>query len=246
MPRMPRFFLPGTPLHVVQRGNNRAAIFIEDPDRAFAYGCIQHAAGAHGVRIHAYVFMTNHIHLLVTPDAADSVPKMMHKLGRLYVDYFNRNHRRTGTLWEGRYKAAIIEDERYLLTCMRYIELNPVRAGMVESPGDYGWSSLRANAWGARDRLLSAHSEYVALGHSDRARRAAYRELFGGTLAEEEIGRIRDATQHAWALGGDSFRSRVTALSRRAERLPLGRPCTAPAKVESDPISSEVESDPTY
>ena len=158
MPRLPRFFVPCTPLHVIQRGNDRAPIFGGVADLAFFRGCLAHAARRHAVAIHAYVLMTNHVHLLVTPTFAMSVPKMMQSIGRIYVQYFNSVYRRTGTLWEGRYKAAIVDDERYLLTCMRYIELNPVRAHMAASPGDFGWSSFRANACGAPDDLVVPHT----------------------------------------------------------------------------------------
>ena len=182
------------------------------------------AARDYGVAIHAYVLMTNHVHLLATPRVATSVPKMMQSIGRAYVQYFNFTYRRTGTLWEGRYKAAIVDDERYLLTCMRYIELNPMRAHMVASPGEFSWSSFRANACGVADNLVEPHPIYRRLGHSPEARQAAYRALFRSSIPEEELCTIRDATQNAWALGSATFRRRIAVLSRRAERLPLGRP----------------------
>jgi putative transposase len=172
--------------------------------------------------------MTNHIHLLVTPMLASSLPRMMQSLGRVYVQYFNRAHDRTGTLWEGRYKATIVEDEHYLLTCMRYIELNPVRGHMVGSPAEYPWSSFRANAHGAVDVLVVHHELYRRLGKSRDARQAAYLELFGSAISEQDLLDIRDATQHGWALGGTVFRTMVAASGRRAERLPLGRPMPNP------------------
>ena len=174
--------------------------------------------------IHAYVLMTNHVHLLVTPTYPSSAPKMMQSIGRVYVQYFNSGYHRTGTLWEGRYKAAIVDDERYLLTCMRYIELNPVRAGMVVSPGDFVWSSFRANAWGAPDDLLAPHAVYCQLGCSPEARQAAYRELFHSAILDADLCMIRDATQNAWALGGEVFRGKIESLCRRAGRAPMGRP----------------------
>jgi putative transposase len=208
----------------VQRGNNRGAIFAEHEDSAFFYACMADAARRHEVAIHAYVFMTNHFHLLVTPRSASSLPKTMQSVGRVYVRYYNAKYSRTGTLWDGRYKAAIVEHERYLLMCMRYIELNPVRAGMVAAPEQYRWSSFRANAAGIRDEMVCEHPLYVGLGSTCEARQSGYRALFGSSLTDADVASIRDATQNAWALGGASFRQRVAAANRRAERLRAGRP----------------------
>lgn len=224
MPRLPRFFVPDLPLHVIQRGNDRTPIFGGPDDLAFYRRCLAHAACDRAVAIHAYVLMTNHVHLLVTPSCATGVPKMMQSIGRIYVQYFNREYRRTGTLWEGRYKAAIVDDEQYLLTCMRYIELNPVRARMVPTPGEFRWSSYRANACGAADDLVTPHVIYRRLGPSPEVRQIAYRELFRSAIPEGDLGNIRDATQNAWALGGAAFRRKIAALNRRAERMPIGRP----------------------
>jgi len=240
MSRMPRFFLPGLPLHVIQRGNNRSDTFRCSEDFDFYVACAAHASRRHDVAIHAYVLMTNHVHLLVTPSSPSSVPKMMQAIGRVYVSYFNSVHGRTGTLWEGRYKAAIVDDETYVLTCMRYIELNPVRAGLVSAPDEYRWSSYRVNAWGAHDAFVDPHDAFRQLGHSPAERRAAYRELFRQAIPESTLNAIRDATQNAWALGDAIFRRNVTMRSRRAERLPMGRPRGRAAdarKVESDPTS---------
>ena len=224
MARLPRFFVPGLPLHVIQRGNDRAPIFGGPDDLAFFRECVEHGVRKHDVALHAYVFMTNHIHLLATPGTATSLPKMMQGIGRVYVQYFNSRYRRTGTLWEGRYKAAIVDDERYLLTCMRYIELNPVRAGMVALPAEYLWSSHRANACAGIDSLIRPHPVYRQLGESTETRQAAYRDLFRSSIAQNELCVIRDATQNAWAMGSAAFREKIAALSRRGERLPLGRP----------------------
>ena len=224
MARLPRFFVPEMPLHVIQRGNDRQPIFGGRDDVTFYRSCLARAAREHGVAIHAYVFMTNHAHLLATPQFATSMPKMMQSIGRIYVQYFNGTYRRTGTLWEGRYRAALVDDEDYLLICMRYIELNPVRAQMVAGPGEFPWSSFAANAWGAADDLLAPHAIYRRLGPSPETRQAAYRKLFRSAIPEDEMRSIRDATQHAWALGSAAFRSRIAALGRRAERLPMGRP----------------------
>jgi len=217
-------FVPELPLHVVQRGNDRQPIFSSRADVIFYRACLARAARDHGVAIHAYVFMTNHVHLLATPKTAASVPKLMQSLGRIYVQYFNSTYGRTGTLWEGRYKAAIVDDERYLLTCMRYIELNPVRAQMVATPARFPWSSFAANALGATDGLVEPHAIYLDLGRTPETRQAAYRGLFDSSIPEDEMRSIRDATQHAWALGGAAFRSKIEERSRRADRLPKGRP----------------------
>ncbi len=224
MPRLPRFFVAETPLHVIQRGNDRAPIFGGVADCALFRDCLARRSREHGVSIHAYVLMTNHVHLLATPQAATSLPRMMQAIGRVYVHHFNVSYCRTGTLWEGRYKAAIVDDEQYLLTCMRYIEMNPVRAHMVSNPGEYPWSSFMANACGGQDELVVPHRLYLSLGRSPPERRAAYRALFQKSIPDEVLCVIRDSTQNAWALGSGAFRDRIAELSRRAERLPMGRP----------------------
>lgn len=178
-----------------------------------------------GLAIHAYVLMTNHVHLLATPEFEESLSKTMQSVGRRYVQYFNHTYQRTGTLWEGRYKSTLIQSERYLLTCMRYIELNPVRAAMVEHPADYPWSSYRANAQGEENVLLTPHLLYRRLGPTTEARHKAYRQLFRAQIAKEELEAIRNATNKAWVLGEGRFRDKVEALSqRRAGPLPKGRP----------------------
>lgn len=225
MARLPRYFAPNCPQHVILRGNNREPIFAAEADYARFYECLEDAAHNHDVAIHGYVFMTNHVHLLATPGSEQALAKSLQSLGRKYVQYFNSTYRRTGTLWEGRYRATVIEAERYLLTCMRYIELNPVRAGMVKHPRDYRWSSYRAHAEGVINGLLSAHEIYRRLGRSESERQAAYRQLFRAQVAKAEVQLIRDATNKAWALGTDRFRRKVEALAgRRAAPLPKGRP----------------------
>jgi putative transposase len=170
--------------------------------------------------------MTNHVHLLATPSQEQSVSKTLQSVGRRYVQYFNYAYRRTGTLWEGRYRATVIDAERYLLTCMRYIELNPVRAqGMAEHPADYPWSSYRGNGLGAQDSLLTPHEVYRRLGRSASERQSRYRQLFRAQLSQADIEAIREATNKAWALGNERFRARIEALAgRRAAPLPTGRP----------------------
>jgi len=155
MARLPRLCLSGIPQHIIQRGSNRQACFASAEDFAAYANWLQECADKYDVAVHAWVFMTNHVHLLVTPSSSDGVSKMMQTLGRYYVRYFNNTYRRTGTLWEGRFKSCVIDAEEYLLTCYRYIELNPVRAGMVESPSDYAWSSYGANGLGIDTKLCT-------------------------------------------------------------------------------------------
>jgi putative transposase len=210
MARLPRFVLPGQPQHVIQRGNNRQAIFCAESDYHFYLEKLYEAAQKHRCDIHAYVLMTNHVHLLVTPDSEEGIGKMMQMIGRYYVQYFNYCYKRTGTLWEGRYKATVIDTEQYLLTCMRYIELNPVRAkGMVDHPSDYPWSSYRCNAQGEADRLVTPHREYKRLGTTDEQRKAAYRQLFRSRIADMTLEAIREATNKAWVLGSVSFKHSI-------------------------------------
>lgn len=225
MARLGRYFLPGQPLHVIQRGNNRQAIFLSEEDRENYLAWLLAAAREYGCRIHAYVLMTNHVHLLMTPDTADSLPRMMQSLGRRYVRYLNHAHERTGTLWEGRYRAAPIDGEAYLLACCRYIELNPVRARMVRHPRDHRWSSYGANALGRPDPLVSHHPLYRALGRSTAERQASYRALFRERLSETFVAELRSATNGGWAMGDAAFKRRVAkGAKRRAEPLPRGRP----------------------
>lgn len=218
MARLPRFTIPGHPKHVIVRGNNRSEIFCADADYRFYLEKLQAACEKHGCDIHAYVLMTNHVHLLVTPNDEQGLGKAMQMLGRYYVQYYNYSYRRTGTLWEGRYKATLIDSEAYLLTCMRYIELNPVRAGMVEHPSDYPWSSYRCNALGQASELVKPHTEYLRLGKTGEARQAAYRLLFKCHIAESSMAEIREATNKSWALGSEHFKLRIQKqLERRVQ-----------------------------
>jgi putative transposase len=224
MARLGRYFLPDQPLHVIQRGNNRQAIFFCADDYRRFHSWLAEAALAHDCMVHAYVLMTNHTHLLVTPGNRESLPRTMQALGRRYVRHVNITAGRTGTLWEGRYRAAPIDSEAYFLACCRYIELNPVRAGMVTRPQDYRWSSYRAHALGATDALVRDHAVYRALGHSPGERRAAYRALFGAPLDAVLLDALRAATNGGWALGDERFRQGLAkAAGRRAAPLPRGR-----------------------
>ena len=164
MARQPRFVLPGHPQHVIQRGNNRSVIFGAEEDYGFYLDRLREGCNKHGCDVHAYVLMTNHTHLLLTPHSENGIGKLMQYIGRYYVQYFNYQYRRTGTLWEGRYKATLLDSEQYLLTCYRYIELNPVRAAMVDHPREYPWSSYRFNALGEPDGVIIPHELYQQLG----------------------------------------------------------------------------------
>jgi putative transposase len=225
MARLGRYFLPDQPLHLIQRGNNRQAIFFAEGDYGRYRDWLAEAADEYRLAIHAYVLMPNHVHLLATPARADSLPRVMQSLGRRYVRYVNDAHGRTGTLWEGRYRAAPIESEVYLLACARYIELNPVRAGMADHPRDYRWSSWHAHAQGADDALVSEHALYRALGRSAAERQKAYRALFRSALAKDFLDQLCAATNGGWVLGSERFKQRIAkALHRRVSPLAPGRP----------------------
>ena len=210
MARLPRFVIPGQPQHVIQRGNNRQDIFKVDNDYLFYLEKLQAAAEKHQCDIHAYVLMTNHVHLLLTPHTEEGIGKMMQMVGRYYVQFYNHSYNRTGTLWEGRYKATLIDSEHYLFTCMRYIELNPVRAkGMVDHPDKYRWSSYHCNAKGKDDVLVTAHKEYKRLGSASSDRQTAYRQLFRSQLSQSTINEIRETTNKGWVFGSERFKRRI-------------------------------------
>jgi putative transposase len=212
------------PQHIIQRGNNRSTVFAAEADRRFYHDCLRAACEHYGCQVHAYVFMTNHVHLLITPMSHSAISGMMQSVGRRYVRRFNAVYHRTGTLWEGRYKATLVETHHYLFACHRYIELNPVRAGLASKPRDYRWSSHRANAYGQREPLITPHAEYHALGASANARQAAYRGLFDTALTDSTLTAIRDATNKGWALGTRRFHDEMAMLlERRTQPIRLGR-----------------------
>ena len=224
MPRKRRVCPPGLPVHVIQRGNNRQICFADDSDlKAYAHW-LREAADKYSVAIHAWVFMTNHVHLLVTPSSADGVSRCMQYLGRHYVRRFNYRYRRTGTLFEGRFKSGIVQsrgqspDSAPVLICQRYIELNPARAGMVSDPADYTWSSYRAHAFAKPMGLWSPHPEYRALGNTPLQRAAAYREFFKTQLADKLIDDIRAAVNQGLVLGTDRFRAEVEQLTGQPQQ----------------------------
>jgi putative transposase len=206
MPRRARIQCGGIPHHIIQRGNNRSACFFSDEDYRFYLGSLGEGAERYGCAVHAYVLMTNHVHLLATPEGDEGLCSLMRYLGSRYVQYINHVYRRSGTLWEGRYKSSLIDSERYLLTCYRYIEMNPVRAGMVAVPADYRWSSYDAHALGSPDDLLRDHSSYLALGEDGATRQAAYRELFRHQVDEEDMKAIRESITGGLAYGSERFK----------------------------------------
>jgi putative transposase len=225
MPRKRRFFLPDIPVHVVQRGNNRQAVFFDDNDYRVYLDWLADAASQHGCLVHAYVLMTNHIHLLMTPATDQSISAALQALGRRFVPYINHSYQRTGTLWEGRFKASPVQNEDYLLTCYRYIELNPVRAGMVENPADYPCSSYRANALGEHAPLLRPHPVYLSLGASEAERQSAYRDLFANQLDPKTLRAVRSCLQTGTPLGNDRFRAQIEqALGVKVGYSSRGRP----------------------
>jgi putative transposase len=229
MARLPRYFVEGVPMHVIVRGNDRQDTFRTEGDRLFFHRCLSDLSRETGVDVHAYVMMTNHVHLLATGRDSAAVPDLVQRLGRRYVGYFNYLHERTGTLWEGRYKATLVEAERYFLTCQRYIELNPVRAGIVGSPANFPWSSHRRLAWGRSDDVVTPHALYEDLGHDEGSRQLAYRALFEVDLDAETLERIRSTAQKGWVLGDPDFQARVEGRgNRRAAPRPRGRPRKIP------------------
>jgi putative transposase len=219
MARHPRFHIAGIALHVIQRGNNRDACFKQDSDYLTYLSHLRHLSGKYDCDLHAYCLMTNHVHLLMTPGSSDACGYLMRDLGRCYVRYFNRRHGRSGTLWEGRFRSCVAESARYVLACYRYIELNPVRAGMVAHPAAYAWSSHAANSGTRPDPLVQPHCEFLALGSDALSRQVAYGGLFEQTLEDSVMRSIRDATNGGYPLASDSFKSRVIApLGCRTER----------------------------
>lgn len=201
MPRPTRLDAPGVPQHIIQRGNDRQPCFFVEADYLRYRNDLRELAFREGCAVHAYVLMTNHVHLLMTPTTTGGVARVMQSLGRRYVRYVNDRYRRTGTLWEGRYKACLVDDGNYLMQCYRYIELNPLRAAMVADASDYSWPSHRRNAYGEHDSLVSPHSAYLALAIDPAQRQQTYRALVMETVDPDEVNAIRRHVQrqHAYA-----------------------------------------------
>ena len=225
MPRRARLRIADLPLHIIQRGNNRGACFFSDADRLVFLQHLRELAARLACSVHAYVVMTNHVHLLLSSRELDGTSNLMKHLGQRYVQYVNRTYTRSGSLWEGRFRSSIVQAENYLLRCHRYIELNPVRAGMVNHPADYRWSSFGANAMGKPDCLVTPHPAYLALANDDAVRRSAYLAMFRNVLRADELEQIRSAGNAGYALGDERFRKEITlALGRRAGPGKSGRP----------------------
>ncbi len=231
MARLPRLTLPGFAHHVIQRGNNRQAIFASGADYQMLLDLLEENARKFGVAIHAYVLMSNHFHLLLTPQTPDGLPQMMQALGRRYVRYFNDSQQRSGTLWEGRYKSALIQSERYLLACMAYIDLNPLRAGLVAAPGDYPWSSYGHYTGLRIDKLITPHALMWELGNTPFAREAAYADLVQAGINPAQQAALMDSALRGWALGEPDFVADLQKRTdRRVPRRSAGRPVSIPKK----------------
>lgn len=225
MARLPRYAIKNQPQHIIQRGRDGTQIFFEEQDYQYFHDCLEAAAYNYRLKIHAYVLMPNHVHILATPGNTDSISRTTQSIGRNYVQYINECFDTSGTLWEGRYRATVVDSKAYLLTCSRYIELNPVRGGLVKKPGDYRWSSYAHNALGKTDPMISAHGEYLKLGNTDKERARAYRALFRQKLSSQTVRTITETALKGWVLGDAKFARKIEKLSgRRAFQLPKGRP----------------------
>lgn len=229
MARLPRLTIAGYPHHVIQRGNNRQPVFQSATDREYFLSLLDENARKFGVAVHAYVLMDNHVHLLATPQTIESLPKWMQSVGRSYVRYFNDLNQRSGTLWDGRYRATIVQTERYLLPCMAYMDLNPVRAGLVMQPDEYAWSSYAHYAGRRFDKWITPPPLVWAMGNTPFAREAAYAEMVRTGLASSQLAAMTDAALQGWALGDPEFVANLQGLTQRrlTKRTP-GRPKSIP------------------
>lgn len=225
MPRKPRVSIIGVAEHIIQRGNNRQVIFAHDSDMKAYIAWLKEYAEKFDVDVHAWVLMTNHVHLLCTPNSSSAVSSMMQSLGRKYVQYFNRRYERSGTLWEGRFRSSLVQSEKYLLQVYQYIELNPVRAGMVNDPSDYSWSSYQINALGKHSQLMTYHPLYLSLGNTLEQRQRHYRQLFTNKISMEILNDIRQSTNKGLVLGNHDFVTQVELLTgRNLQEGQRGRP----------------------
>lgn len=229
MPRRARIIMPHVPVHLIQRGHNRHPCFFEECDFEYYLHWLEYFAGQFECEIHCYVLMNNHVHIATTPHEHDSLAHLMKSLNQRYVAHMNKVHQRTGTMWEGRFKSCLILDPDYFLTCMRYIELNPVRAGMVGHPREYRWSSYRANGEGSENSCITAHPAYLSLGQDELARRQAYRQLVAGPTDETAMTLLRRATNANHVVGNSSaMQELATSLSHRLPPGQRGRPKKGP------------------
>lgn len=231
MARLPRLVVPGYPHHIVQRGNNRQLIFVDDTDRGRYLYLLARCAQAHDLAIHAYVLMPNHVHLLVTPPDELAIAATMQDIGRAYVRWFNKRHSRSGTLFEGRFRSCVVQSDQYLLACTRYIELNPVRAKLVDFPGAFRWSSYRHNVGLQPDALVREHETMWALGNTPFERQSSYKKMFDSNLGEQALTDIRIKLNKGLALGSPSW---IAELSRDGSRkVTEGKPGRPPAAPKS-------------
>jgi putative transposase len=227
MPGRARLSAPGIPWHIIQRGNNRSACFFAEEDYLLYLHYLGELSEKFDCAIHSYVLMTNHVHLLMTPQHENSAALLMKHLGQRYVQYINRSYQRSGTLWEGRFRSCLTQSESYVLACYRYIELNPVRAKMVRHPRHYRWSSYRTNAEGKEDALITPHEMYQRLGRSADSRLEAYRALFKAHVDDDELNQIRSATNGNYVFGSERFQEQIgEMLGRRVVKGNPGRPAT--------------------
>lgn len=227
--------LPGVPIHIVHRGNNRQPCFRKDEDRRFYLFHLSRLLHGSACALHAYCLMTNHVHLLLSAERPQGCAGLMKRIAQLHTQYINRTYGRTGSLWEGRFRSCLVQTERYVLACYRYIEANAVRAGLCAHPAEYPWSSYRANAYGELDRLVTAHDEYLRLAMEPEERRSLYRALFAETLTDAMLKEIRAATNGNFVLGGREFQSEIQArLGRRVTRGKAGRPSRAKQLAQLD------------
>ena len=225
MARLVRVSPVGVPQHIIQRGNNRQVCFGGEEDMKAYLNWLKEFSKKYNVDVHAWVLMTNHVHLLCTPQEEGSISRMMQSIGRMYVRYYNYTYQRSGTLWEGRFKSSLVQSERYLLELYRYIELNPVRADMVTEPSEYSWSSYECNALGVETDLRTAHPEYLSLGKSKSERLMNYRSLFKAHVSAELLEEIRKSVSKGLALGNERFKAKIEDLTdRRVTARKAGRP----------------------
>ena len=227
MARQPRLALPGYPHHVIQRGNNRQPIVLDEADRRMLYSLWLEESQRHKVAVNAYVLLDNHFHMLLTPPSDEAMSLMMQSVGRTYVRYFNKRHNRSGTLWEGRYKSSLIDSEGYLLTCMAYIDLNPVRAGLAESAEDFSWSSYKHLAGQSIDKLVTPHALYWGLGNTPFAREAAYAEFVAGGLSVATQKALTESALKGRVVGRPDF---LTSLEKNTQRQILPQKAGRPFK----------------
>lgn len=225
MPRRARMYVAGLPYHIVQRGNNRASCFLDNEDRQVYLEYLAANVRRYEAELHAYVLMTNHIHLLITPNVETAISSVMKGVGSRFAQFFNKKHSRTGTLWEGRHKSSPVQQDTYLLNCYRYIEMNPIRALIVKRPENYRWSSYSSNALGQTDEAITPHPVYLAMGGTESARRSAYRKLCCDAIPDETVSLIRTSTHYCLPAGDRMFAQEIEQrLGRKLGYARLGRP----------------------